>query len=490
MIDPLRRLLPAAPLLLGAACGGGSSSTPIGSGGQPPELLACRARIDNPHGFAEIALRTAQNLGNGRVADRAGRERHARLHPDGNTVVFARERTAGEPQSRELFTSTLDGSRGELRLTLDTALDDEPCWSPAGESILFASERAGSRALWLCAADGSNVRQFLSPPPGGSDGEPDWCRATNRVAWSRRDGNGHHSLWLVHGDGTGIVQLTDGGSAQGPDRGDHHPAFSPDGSVVAFARRTGSDAASLCAAAVATGAVTVLHAGPGEADLPRFCPAGDRILFGLAEPRLGRGTLRLAMLPAGGGEPVLLWPDERWRLEGVDALPALPAAPAAAAPVPLDVTGATIQIAAGNGQYGARAQLAAADGDEFTVLTETSGGHEIAGINCRFDLPVAAAEHVLELRVRAVARVGRTGGDTALRMSVYNPVDERFDTAVELLPLDTAPHTLGFRTASLRHVTRERQFRVTVVGEIAAGARSELRVDLVEVVLVARASPP
>lgn len=97
---------------------------------------------------------------------------------------------------------------------------------------------------------------------------------------------------------------------------------------------------------------------------------------------------------------------------------------------------------------------------------------------------------MLELRIRAVARVGRIGGDTTLRMSIYNSADERFDTVVELLPTDTAARTMTFSTSSLRHLTRERQLRVTVVGEIAPGARSDLRVDLVEVTLVARVPPP
>jgi hypothetical protein len=45
---------------------------------------------------------------------------------------------------------------------------------------------------------------------------------------------------------------------------------------------------------------------------------------------------------------------------------------------------------------------------------------------------------------------------------------------------------MTFSTSSLRHVTRQRELRVTVIADIAPGERSELRVDLVEVVLVAR----
>jgi dipeptidyl aminopeptidase/acylaminoacyl peptidase len=476
-------------LLAGACSGGGGGSSPIGADA-PPELLVCRARVDSPHSFAEVALRTAQNLGTRRIADRSGRERHARLHPDGNTVVFARERTSGDPASRELFTSTIDGTRAELRLTQDSTFDDEPCWSPSGHAILFASERAGARSLWLCDPDGANPRQFLTPPGGSTDGEPDWCRSTDRIVWSRRDGSGRHTLWLVQGDGTGVVQLTDGGVATGIGAGDRHPAFAPDGSRVAFARRLTADVAGLCLVDLATGTVTIRSTPSGQADLPRWSPAGDRLFFGLAEPTLGRATLRLASIPVAAGDPVLVWPDERWQLEGVEVMPSLGSAPAQASPVPLDVQEAEVQVAAGLVLAGSRARLAALDDDEYRLQTVTFENHEIAGISCRFDLPVVDAENVVELRVRAVARVARSDGDTVLRMSIYNPVDERFDTVVEMAPGDTTAKTLAFTTGSLRHVTRERQLRVTVVGEIAAGSPSEVLIDLVEVVMVARPTPP
>ena len=176
--------LPCLAGLFLCACGGGGSD-PIDD--VPPELLACRARFDSPFQFAEVALRSSQNLGRNRLADRTGTERHARLHPDGNTVVFSRERSNDDPDSRELIVAVIDGSRAELRLTENNVLDDEPCWSPDGARILFASQRSGPKSLWLVHREGGISQPFVTPPAGESDGEPDWCRATARVVWSRRD---------------------------------------------------------------------------------------------------------------------------------------------------------------------------------------------------------------------------------------------------------------------------------------------------------------
>jgi hypothetical protein len=245
-------------------------------------------------------------------------------------------------------------------------------------------------------------------------------------------------------------------------------------------RRVAADSASLCLCDVATGAVTVLVAD-GDATSPRVAPAQDCILFGLAEPAAGRATHRLARHQLADGTTALLWPDERWRLVGLDLLPTLPALPAAAAPTRLDVTAAQVQVAT------ASSALGDPDGDEYLLTTATIDGREIAGINVRFDLPVAAAADALALRVRIRLRSSRADGDAILRTSFYNPVDERFDTVVER-PANTSAIELAFASASLRHVTAQRQVRVTAIADLPAGPRAELRVDLVEVVLVARAN--
>ena len=482
----VRWTLRTLPLLL-TACGGGGSSTPVAGANVPTQLLACRARVDRPFQFAEIALRDDRNLGLRRVADRSGQERGVRLHPDGNTVVFVRERENDDPSSRELFVSSLDGSLGERRLTQNAARDDEPCWSPDGGRILFASDRTGVGGLWTMAPDGSDVVPFVVTPAGDSDGEPDWHRGTNRVVWSRRGNDGRHGLWLANGDGSVAMPLTDGGATTGNGSGDREPAFTGDAARVVFVRRFGGQLATLCSCEVATGAVTVLLTPNGDIGTPRVAPAQDRVFFGLAEPAAGRATRRLAMVPLAGGTPVLLWPDERWLLTGLDLLPSLPAAPAPGVTTPLDVTQAQLQIATATAVFGARSQLTAADGDEYEVTTATVEGREVAGLNVRFDLPVAAATEVQEVRVRLVLRASRSGGDSVLRTSIYNPLDERFDTAVEL-PAATTATTLTFTTSSLRHVTAEKQLRITTIADLAPGARARLFVDLVEVVMVAAAN--
>ncbi|MFN7669294.1 MAG: TolB family protein [Planctomycetota bacterium] len=485
---PAARVRATTAILLAAAClaacgGGGASSDPIG-GTATVELLACRQRVDQPANFAEVALRDGHNLGTARLADRAGVERSARAHADQDAVVLVRELSNGDAASREIYVASRSGAFAERRLTSRPGRDDGACWSPDGARILFASDRDGVGGLWTMTADGGDVRPFTGVPPGDADLEPDWHAASGRVVWSRRSATGAHALWLADADGGGALPLTNGGGATGSGSGDREPAFAPDGQRVVFVRRFAAELASLCLCDVATGAVTVLVAG-GDAASPRMAPTQDSVLFGLAEPAVGRATHRLARHRLADGTTALLWPDERWRLVGLDLLPTLPLLPPAAAAVRLDVTAAQVQVATASSALGDRAALRDADGDEYLLTTATIDGREIAGINVRFDLPVAAATDVLELRVRIRLRSSRVDGDALLRTSFYNPADERFDTVVER-PASTTAIELAFASASLRHVTAQRQVRVTAIADLPAGPRAELRVDLVEALLVAK----
>lgn len=88
-----------------------------------------------------------------------------RVHPDGNTVVFARERTFERGRASEILVFHDEQSRSELQLTVNNNLEDEPCWSPTGSTVLFTSDRSGSRGLWKCDAWGERSRASSSTPP-------------------------------------------------------------------------------------------------------------------------------------------------------------------------------------------------------------------------------------------------------------------------------------------------------------------------------------
>ncbi len=484
----LLRLRPALFAVLAAALATGcapvatSDSTPNDGQGQPPQLAFCRQSLTSSS-TAEIALRTATNLGTSRVADRSGRELHVRAHPGGDHVVFTRQTTAGNASTGDLYVSSRSGLSAEVRITNSAGFDETPCWSPNGAVVLFASARAGDSRLWTCAMDGQNPQPFLAADPGVEDREPDWSASTDRIVFVRRQ-SGQSQLHLVFGDGTGLVPFGTQRPSPNAELGVREPCFAPDGSKVAFIEMLASGISRLWSIDLATGVESLLFDPQGEVRMPRYAPLGDRMLCAIAQPLQGRQGLRLSMLDAGGANPQLVEPGEQWACYGVDAFSTMPSAPTVAATEVVPLSAIEVQLSAGVVTQGGKSQLGAAD-DQFLILaSDTFDGREIAGINCKATLSVNSVNEIVAIRARIVAKLSRSDADSTLRTSYYNPVAERFDTIAELNAPGVNSRTLAFTSQSLAHVTMERQVRVTVIGDWSPGARAELAVDEVRLEVV------
>jgi TolB protein len=88
---------------------------------------------------------------------------------------------------REVYVIKPDGSGGTA-LTRNSALDDNPAWSPDGTKITFASDRDGDLDFYTMDADGSDVAQVTNLP--GTKNTPTGSRClgprfTNRTQEAR-----------------------------------------------------------------------------------------------------------------------------------------------------------------------------------------------------------------------------------------------------------------------------------------------------------------
>ena len=141
-------------------------------------------------------------------------DRNPSWSPDGTRIAF--DSTKGEG-NQDIYTVLTDGS-GQVRLTTDTSTDSNPDWSPDAGKLVFESDRSFGRPdIWSMDANGAN--QFRVGPGTGSDSEvdqhPAWSPDGELIVFARNSsgfpGCGYRALWTMGANGANPVQITDPG---------------------------------------------------------------------------------------------------------------------------------------------------------------------------------------------------------------------------------------------------------------------------------------
>ncbi len=119
-------------------------------------------------------------------------------------------------------------AQGWRYITTNAADDVDPCWSPDGQWVAFASDRSGNYDIWVASVsgEGDSLRQVTNTPE--DERLPDWSPTGEFIAFAR-DGSG-----IVATDAWGRVeyQVTEDGT-------DSSPTWSDDGTMLAFSRSSG-----------------------------------------------------------------------------------------------------------------------------------------------------------------------------------------------------------------------------------------------------------
>ena len=163
----------------------------------------------------------------------------------------------GSPGS--IYAVNPDGS-GETLLSKEGANSHTPAWAPNGARLSFTSDGDGldnSYNLFAVNADGSGLTQltsFYDESPWGASWSPDASAVVFVAAGV---------IHTVRADGTGLTALAAGGS----------PAWSPDGSTIAF----GDTEGRLTLMRSDGSGQRVLT--PSPATEPQWSPDGSRIAF-------------------------------------------------------------------------------------------------------------------------------------------------------------------------------------------------------------------
>ena len=127
-----------------------------------------------------------------------------------------------------------------VRLTRTDEIEDGPAWSPDSNTIAFSRcSSSGDSGIYTMKADGSEAPSAVVSP--GCDltfvalGEVDWSPDGQWLAYVQASNHGS-TIWKVRADGTEQTFLTSGAGVSpiGTERDANKPAWSPDGSRIAF----------------------------------------------------------------------------------------------------------------------------------------------------------------------------------------------------------------------------------------------------------------
>ena len=200
----------------------------------------------------------------------------------------------------EIWTMDADGGN-RIQLTdsgtpdFDASGGHNPAWSPDKTLIAYSSsgdavaEDPRDHEIYVMSSDGGETRRLTNDAT--PDGTPAWSPDGERIAFAHTPGSGSGAakgvIVVMDADGSGRVELTDHSDTQDFVY-DSSPAWSPDGSLIAFtrARFTGSGKGGVAIYTVdpASGEE---HPVIEDAAEPAWSPDGRSIAFTSTRDRFG-----------------------------------------------------------------------------------------------------------------------------------------------------------------------------------------------------------
>ncbi len=136
-----------------------------------------------------------------------------------------------EAHTSEVNLYAADSTAGWQPVVVSTGIDEQPALHPAGDRLVFISDRSGSLELWSSDLDGSSLVR-MTEFGGERLGAPRWSPDGRTIVFEVQVG-GAGKLYRVATDGGTPQPLTDGGYDIGP-------RWSPDGQSIYFGSNRGS----------------------------------------------------------------------------------------------------------------------------------------------------------------------------------------------------------------------------------------------------------
>ena len=179
--------------------------------------------------------------------------------PDGRSFAFVSD-TGSMPQIW-----ILDADQEAPRqLTFAERPARRPRWSPAGDTLLFAS--AGN--VYSIAADGGTHQEVLRDAYN-----PNWSHDGARIVFERR-----YEVWTASADGSAQARVA-GVPRRELTLAERWPAFSPDGNAIVFFESGETPMGDLWTVNLTTSATRQLTFEPAFGGAPVWSPGGAEIVY-------------------------------------------------------------------------------------------------------------------------------------------------------------------------------------------------------------------
>jgi len=330
------------------------------------------------------------------------------LSPDGAQVVFTVTRADRDANTYRTHLWLVPAAGGDPRqLTTAQAKETAPRWSPDGTRLVFLSDRSGDKQVWSIPVGGGEARALtsgkLSPadPVWSPDGR--WIAFVGKPEASRaRDESDVKVISRLRykQDGEGFwdgrwkqifVVAADGGPARQVTGGDYDhlsPAWSPDGTLLAYAGNAAPDADLSNTSdvwvvpAAGGGSPRRVTKGLGPVQAPAWSPDGRTIAYvGHDNACWGATNWGVWTVAAAGGEPVCLTAHDD-RSVGHHIATDARVHPASGG-LTWTRDGGRLLFMVADGASTQIASIAAGAQADRTIRLETRGAHELIG--CSLD---------------------------------------------------------------------------------------------------------
>lgn len=239
-----------------------------------------RFTLNRRFGLGRLVFQSEQDLF---IMDGDGTDRHAvggicegfepSWRPSTQQIAFIHR--CGPTGTFEVSAIRANGTGLQELLATDTD-ESGPNWSNDGR-LTLTSDTVGNRDVFVMNADGSGLTNITNHP--ATDAYPAFSPDGTEIAFIS-DRNGNFDLYVMNADGTDVRELTSNPADDGTGGGGWGggPSWSPNGRLIAFeSDRSGN--LEIYTLNLRTGAVSRITRHSGIDVNPAFSPDGSRIAF-------------------------------------------------------------------------------------------------------------------------------------------------------------------------------------------------------------------